>query len=215
MAEQEEPQLWQIATPVEFIPHIDERTEHSIADRNPAGCGIRGGGGPVGARLGFAGHASVDGLLTECVRDALSDRRCLGTTAPTRSGNGRCHAVCPQAVVPAEPRRPASAQTGQCGLKFVKEKYTLTIQSQGVASGERVLAKFEPAKVPFERMSDLGMRDKMIATLKEKLDSEGTIILVTAPKTEGLTSTWGTAISAADLYIRDFQSFENQKQPET
>jgi type II secretory ATPase GspE/PulE/Tfp pilus assembly ATPase PilB-like protein len=90
----------------------------------------------------------------------------------------------------------------------------MTVQSQGVATGERVLVRLESEKIPFERMSDLGMRDKMFETFKEKLDSEGTMVLITAPKGEGLTSTWSTAVHAADRLIRDFQSFEDQTEPE-
>ena len=103
-----------------------------------------------------------------------------------------------------------SAQTGGCGLKIGKDKFNLTIQSQGVATGERVLGKIETEKIPFERLSDLGMRDKMIEMLKEQLNTEGNIVLITAPKGEGLTTTWVTALNAADRFVRDFQSFEDQ-----
>ena len=64
-----------------------------------------------------------------------------------------------------------SAQTGACGLKVGRDKFKLTVQSQGVATGERVLGKIENEKIPFERMSDLGMRDKMIESFKEQLDA--------------------------------------------
>ena len=63
-------------------------------------------------------------------------------------------------------------------------------------------------------MSDLGMRDKMIETFKSHLDSEGTIVLITAPKGEGLTTTWAMALETADRLIRDFQSFEPEGAPE-
>ncbi len=88
------------------------------------------------------------------------------------------------------------------------------MQSQGVATGERVLGKIESEKVPFERLSDLGMRDKMIESLKGQLNAHGNIVLITAPKGEGLTTTWFTALNAADRYVRDFQAFEDQEHPE-
>ena len=215
MAEQEEPQIWQTATPVEFIPHIDERTEAQallIGTRQGAGYEVAAG------QLGHALSSRATHLLMDYSQNACAMRYQIDGAweqlppLDRETGDAMLYALKQLCLLNPTDRR--SAQTGKCGLKLVKEKYTLTIQAQGVASGERVLAKFEPVKVPFKRLSDLGMRDKMIATLKEKLDSEGTIILVTAPKTEGMTSTWGTTISAADLYIRDFQSFENQKQPE-
>ncbi len=107
-----------------------------------------------------------------------------------------------------------SAQTGECGLKVRKDKFILKVQSQGVATGERVLARIENEQIPFERMADLGMRDKMFEAFKEHLDSSGSIILITAPKGEGLTTTWVTAVNAADRLVRDFQSFEDQSNPE-
>ena len=107
-----------------------------------------------------------------------------------------------------------SAQTGSLGLKVGKQKFNMNLQSQGVQTGERVLARIESEKIPFERMADLGMRDKMYAVFKEKLDDSGNIVLVTAPKGEGLTTTWITALNAADRYLRDFQSFEDETRPE-
>ena len=61
-----------------------------------------------------------------------------------------------------------SAQTGSLGLKVGKQKFNLNLQSQGVPTGERVLREIEPEKIPFERMADLGMRDKMYARLQGK-----------------------------------------------
>ena len=90
-----------------------------------------------------------------------------------------------------------SAQTGSLGLKVGKQKFNLQVQSQGVQTGERVLAKIESEKIPFERMADLGMRDKMYAVVKEALDASGNIVLITAPKGDGLTTTWITALNAA------------------
>jgi type II secretory ATPase GspE/PulE/Tfp pilus assembly ATPase PilB-like protein len=72
----------------------------------------------------------------------------------------------------------------------------------------------ESGQIPFETLADLGMRDKMVATVKELLNDEGNIVLITAPKSEGLTTTWHVCLSAADRLVRDFQSFEEQTRPE-
>ncbi len=107
-----------------------------------------------------------------------------------------------------------SAQVGKLGMKVGKAKYQLTLQSQGVQTGERVLARIEAEKIPFEKLPDLGMRDKMVVNLKEKLNEGENIVLITAPKGEGLTCTWITAMNAADRFIRDFQSVEHQDRAE-
>ena len=215
MAEQEEPQLWQTATPVEFIPMIDERTEAQsllIATRQGAGYEVAAG------QLGHALQARATHVLMDYSQNACAIRYQVDGAweqlppLERETGDAMLYAFKQLCLLNPADRR--TAQTGKCGLKLGKEKYTLSIQAQGVASGERVLARMEPEKLPFERLSDLGMRDKMITSLKEKLDSEGTFILITAPKTEGLTSTWRKVIATADLFVRDFQAFENQEQPE-
>ena len=73
MAEQEEPQLWQTAAPVEFVPHIDERTEAQallISTRQARDMRCRWSIGPC---PDVSSNPSVDGLFPKCVRDAVPD----------------------------------------------------------------------------------------------------------------------------------------------
>jgi type II secretory ATPase GspE/PulE/Tfp pilus assembly ATPase PilB-like protein len=58
------------------------------------------------------------------------------------------------------------------------------------------------------------MRDKMIEQFKADLNSEGTIVLVTAPKGEGLSTTWNMTLNSADRFVRDFQMVEDQTKAE-
>ena len=215
MAEQEEIQLWQTAQPVEFAPHVAERTEAQallISTRQNAGYEIAGG------QLGHAIQQRATHILMDYSQNACAMRYQVDGSweqlppMDRETGDAMLYAIKQLCLLNPADRR--SAQTGKCGLKLAKEKYHLTVQAQGVASGERVLARIEAENIPFERMSDLGMRDKMNETFKEKLDSEGTLVLISAPKGEGLTVTWNTAVHAADRLIRDFQSFEEQTNPD-
>ena len=215
MAEQEEPQLWQTAAPVEFVPHVKERTEAQallISTRQGAGFAVAAG------QLGHALQSRATHLLMDYSQAACAMRYQIdGEWEPLppldrEVGDTMLYALKQLCLLNPADRR--SAQTGKCTLKIGKSKHTLVIQAQGVASGERVLIKMEPVDVPFERLSDLGMRDKMIETLKEQLDSDGTVMLITAPKAAGLTTTWAVALEASDRFIRDFQAFEDQDQPE-
>ena len=215
MAEQEEPQLWQTAAPVEFVPHIDERTEAQallISTRQGAGFEVAAG------QLGHALQSRATHLLMDYSQNACAMRYQIDGAweqlppLDRETGDAMLYAVKQLCLLNPADRR--SAQTGKCTVKIGKEKHTLVVQAQGVASGERVLAKLEPVNVPFKRLSDLGMRDKMIESLKEQLDSEGTIVLITAPMSAGLTTTWAVAVEAADRFIRDFQAFEDQEKPE-
>ena len=215
MAEQEEPQLWQTAAPVEFVPHIDERTEAQallISTRQGAGFGVAAG------QLGHALQSRATHLLMDYSQNACAMRYQIDGAweqlppLDRETGDAMLYAMKQLCLLNPTDRR--SAQTGKCTIKMGKEKHTLTLQAQGVASGERVLAKLEPVNVPFKHLSDLGMRDKMIESLKEQLNSEGTIVLITAPMSAGLTTTWAVTVEAADRFIRDFQAFEDKEKPE-
>lgn len=90
----------------------------------------------------------------------------------------------------------------------------MTLQSQGVQSGERALLKIEPEKMPFQTLADLGMRDKMIETYKGLLNADNGFIVISTPKGLGLTTSWVISIEAADKFVRDFQSIESKINPE-
>ena len=215
MAEKEEIQLWQTVAPVEFAPRIAERTEaQALLISTRQGPGYQVGGGQLAHAIqSRATHILMDYSQNACAMRYQIDGNWEQLPPIDReTGDAMLYALKQLCLMNPADRR--SAQTGKCGLKVAKDKFNLTIQSQGVATGERVLARIESEKIPFKRMSDLGMRDKMFETLKERLDSHGDIILITAPKGEGLTTTWVTAINAADRLVRDFQSLEEQGNPE-
>ncbi len=215
MAEQEEIQLWQTVAPVEFLPRIAARNEAQallISTRQGPGYQVAGG------QLAHAIQSRATHLLMDYSQNACAMRYQIDGNweqlppIDRETGDAMLYALKQLCLMNPADRR--SAQTGECGLKIARDKFNLTVQSQGVPTGERVLARIETENIPFERMADLGMRDKMFATLKEKLDSGANIVLISAPKGEGLTTTWVTAVNAADRFIRDFQSFEDQANPE-
>jgi type II secretory ATPase GspE/PulE/Tfp pilus assembly ATPase PilB-like protein len=216
MAQQEEEiQLWQTVAPVEFIPKIAQRTEAQallIATRQGIGYQVAGG------QLAHAIQSRATHLLLDYSQNACAIRYQIDGNweqlppIDRETGDAMLYALKQLCLMNAADRR--SAQTGSLTLKVAKDKFDLKVQSQGVATGERVLATIAPEKLPFERLADLGMRDKMYQNFKQKLDDSGNIILITAPKGEGLTSTWSVAVHAADRFMRDFQSFEDQANPE-
>ncbi|MEM9588447.1 MAG: ATPase, T2SS/T4P/T4SS family [Planctomycetota bacterium] len=208
-------QLWQTVAPVEFAPHVADRSQQQallISVRQGAGYQIAGGqlAHAISAR---ATHILMDFSASGCALRYQIDGNWEQLPPLDReTGDAMLYAMKQLALMNPADRR--SAQTGKLGLKVAKTKYTLVLQSQGVKTGERCLARLTPDKSPFESLADLGMRDKMIDSLKEALNSEGTIVLMSAPKGEGLTTTWEVAVNAADRLIRDFQSFEPQESPE-
>ncbi len=215
MAAHEEIQLWQTIAPVEFAPKIKERTQAQsllIATRQGPGYQISGG------QLAHAIQSRATHMLLDFSQNACAIRYQIDGNweqlppIDRETGDAMLYALKQLNLMNPADRR--GSQTGSCGLKIGKEKFDLTVQSQGVATGERVLCKIESTKVPFDRMSDLGMRDKLFEVFKEKLDAHGNIVLITTPKGEGLTTTWLMAVNAADRLVRDFQSFEDQTKAE-
>jgi len=212
---EEEVQIWQTANPVEFAPNIAESSEAQsllISTRQGAGYAVAAG------QLGHAIESRATHLLQDYSQSACAIRYQVDGAweqlppLDRETGDAMLYALKQLCLMNPKDRR--SAQTGSCGLKVAKEKFTLSVQSKGTATGERVLAKIEPNKVPFEKMSDLGMRDKMFDVFKEKIDDLGNLVLISAPKGEGLTTTWMVAVNAADRLVRDFQSFEEEGKPE-
>ena len=143
MAEQEEIQLWQTASPVEFIPNIAERNEAQallISTRQGAGYDVAGG------QLGHAVQARATHVLMDYSQNACAMRYQVDGAweqlppIDRETGDAMLYAIKQLCLMNPADRR--SAQTGKCGLKLAKEKYGMTVQSQGVATGERVLVRF-------------------------------------------------------------------------
>lgn len=215
MAQQEEVQLWQTVTPVEFSPRLSERTEAQsllIAARQGAGFAVAGG------QLSHAIQARSTHMLLDFSQAACAIRYQVDgqweqlPPIDRETGDAMLYAI--KQLCQMNPADRRTAQRGECGAKLAKDKFNLTVQSQGVPTGERVLIRLESEKIPFERLGDLGMRDKMAESLKTILNSESNLFCVTAPKGEGLTTSWTVVVNAADRLIRDFQSFEDEMHPE-
>ncbi len=215
MAEQQEIQLWQTVAPVEFVPRVEGRTEaQSLLITTRQGPGYQVAGGQLAHAIqSRATHMLIDFSQNACaIRYQIDGNWEQLPPLDRETGDAMLYALKQLCLMNPTDRR--TAQTGSLGLKVAKQKFNLTLQSQGVQTGERVLVRIESEKIPFERMSDLGMRDKMYEAFKEKLDDSGNIVLISAPKGEGLTSTWVTALNASDRFLRDFQSFEDETKPE-
>jgi type II secretory ATPase GspE/PulE/Tfp pilus assembly ATPase PilB-like protein len=152
MAEKEEIQLWQTVAPVEFAPRIDERTEaQSLLIATRQGPGYQVGGGQLAHAIqSRATHILMDFSQNACAMRYQIDGNWEQLPPIDReTGDAMLYALKQLGLMNPADRR--TAQTGVCGLKVTKDKFNLKIQSQGVPTGERVLAKIESEKVPFKR----------------------------------------------------------------
>lgn len=213
--ESDEIQLWQTVAPVEFVPKMESRTDAQallITTRQGPGYLIAGGqlAHAIGSR---ATHILMDFSQNACAMRYQIDGNWEQLPPLDReSGDAMLYAL--KQLCSMNPADRRGAQKGELGLKVKKDKYELTVQSQGVPTGERVICRITAEKVPFDNLSDLGMRDKMIEQFKEQLNGNGNVVLLTAKKGEGVTTLWNVAINAADRLIRDFQSFEPEDAPD-
>lgn len=211
----EELQPWQLFPPVELIPAIkDKNAQQSTLIQARQTPGFPVAGGQVSHVMNNrANQALLDygqqGVAIRYLVDGLWEQ---APGLPRDSGDAMLFSLKILAGMNPQDRR--SAQTGKVSIKAGRDKWTLTVQSQGVPTGERVLLRVEPDKLPFATLADLGMREKMIETYKGLLNSSGGLIVVSAPKGLGLTTSWRMTVDAADKFVRDFQSIEAKGNPE-
>ena len=112
---------------------------------------------------------------------------------------------------PAERRAP---QTGSFKFKSESGKAAVSVVSRGVATGERVLMKYEISAKEALAFPQLGMFPEMVSQIKESLNKSGTTI-ISAPPGCGLTSSWQGALVTADRLTRDCVGVIDQDEIET
>jgi len=103
-----------------------------------------------------------------------------------------------------------SRQQGEFLAKYKKQKYTCTITSQGVQTGERVTVLFDsPAFVKPKLIADLGMREKIQEQIKELYNLPKGFILVSAPPGAGFTTLFATLLRSSDRFVRNFAEVQD------
>jgi type II secretory ATPase GspE/PulE/Tfp pilus assembly ATPase PilB-like protein len=107
---------------------------------------------------------------------------------------------------PAERR---ARQSGKFGIQQGKIKYSCTLVSQGTPTGERVLAQLDDGSAKFEKLPDLGMREKTVEQLKELLTQPSGFIIFSSPPRGGLTALMNAALGSSDRFTRSFMAVED------
>ncbi len=214
-AAQEEIQIWQTAPPAMLLPKISDKSQQQslliLARQNP---GYNVAAGQTGhALISRASHMLLDFSQAACAIRYQIDGQ-WEQLPPLPRDVGDAMLIAFKQVCQLNPADRRSAQTGKCDVKIQRDKYVLTVQSQGIPTGERVLIRIETEKIPFARLEDLGMRDAMIEQFRAALNSEGSTVIVSCPKATGLTTTWNVSINAADRFVRDFQAVEPETEKE-
>ena len=102
-----------------------------------------------------------------------------------------------------------SRQTGKLPIALYGD-WVLEFLSQGTPTGERVLIRIDPKKPVLKTLTDLGMREKMQEQLKEVLNANEGLAVISGPPGHGLPTTWRVSLEAADKFVRDFHIFEDK-----
>ncbi len=107
-----------------------------------------------------------------------------------------------------------SRQEGSFGVNFKDRKFNCTLTTQGVPTGERAMITLVPKKSRFEKILDLGIREKARQQLKSFLDQDQGFVLFSAAPGNGLSTLWSLGIDTSDRFVRDFVSLEEKSAPE-
>lgn len=117
-------------------------------------------------------------------------------------------------ILGLNPGERRNRQEGKFATNFKEIDWIVSFTSMGVPSGERVLFSFERKKPILKTLNDLGMRDGMREQFRGMMNGNGGLIVLSAPATHGLPTTWRIALENADKFVRDWVSIENKSEAE-
>ncbi len=102
------------------------------------------------------------------------------------------------------PEERRAKQQGSFRLQYplLNLKTALEVTSQGVSSGERTLVKVLKAATKDFKAEDLGLAPERIVNLTSVFKNKG-LIIISAPPSEGLTTTWRSLLLSTDRFTRD------------
>ena len=112
------------------------------------------------------------------------------------------------------PQDRRNRQRGSFKSVLNKEKLSVQVTSQGVATGEQVIAKITSSRTKELEPGELGMTDKVFADLKSALNHPG-LVLISTPPGHGLTTSWDAALNMSDRLTRDAIALVDQEEDET
>lgn len=108
------------------------------------------------------------------------------------------------------PKERQARQKGVFLIEYEGLKYSASLACQGTPTGERVLLQFDPAKVQFKSLDDLGMRAKMQQQLVDIINQKRGFVLLSAMPASGLRSTTAMLLQKTDRFTREFVAIEDE-----
>jgi general secretion pathway protein E len=106
---------------------------------------------------------------------------------------------------PAQTRKP---QEGRLRAIVGGKTYDLRVSTAGTVRGEQVVVRITDVAASRLRLQDLGLSDEHLSALTEALGRRPGLVLLSAPKDSGLTTTLHACLRHFDRYTNNVIAFE-------
>ncbi len=108
-----------------------------------------------------------------------------------------------------------SKQEGEIGAQYDGGKYAISLKSQGVKTGERVVVGLKDVEAKALRTyKELGMRDKIREQWEAVMAADAGFVVISAMPGGGLTTLFDVSLMETDRLMRDFFSIEDVNNPD-
>lgn len=129
-----------------------------------------------------------------------------GATIDKNAATAAIQYVKPLAGLDMNERR--KPQSGTLKVTVDGKRHELAIQTRGSSTGEQMTAEVDPKRRHDQKLDELGLDDRQLPLMQD-LIAEGTgVVLVAAPKGQGLTSAVYAIIRAHDAFLSHIQTLE-------
>ena len=105
-------------------------------------------------------------------------------------------------------------QRGRFTAILETQKTGCEVTSQGVSTGEQAIIRIAQTYAKGLNLAQVGMWPEMVTRTTEALNTPG-LAIVSAPPSEGLSTTWAAIMQASDRIMRDVVSFVSPEEMET
>ncbi len=109
-----------------------------------------------------------------------------------------------------EPKDRQNRQEGTFAAEYDNIEYTGTAVSQGTKTGERALITLVDEKVRMNTLDEIGMRAKTQEQLKDLLNREKGIFILSSMPANGLRTTTNIVLRHTDRFTREFMAVEEE-----
>jgi len=103
-------------------------------------------------------------------------------------------------------------QTGNMRLTIEKNKHEVKVQTAGSTAGEAMRIEFDPKKKHDFALANLGFTEEQLNTIRESIADNDGVVLVSAPKGQGLTSLLYGLLRGHDAFLKHIQTVERDPQ---